>query len=524
MKNSKQKKQNINFSDTFIKEIKNICQSNIFKKYNCSISFFNTKKINEILQNKQCKYVGAFKEYLIYEDYTEFLKQFFNKSEIKKTMPKILNFYKEYCKIYPNYIPLAESKYIYRNIKRKQKIIYQLQENRDDKCLKSYSTIITTQALNSINENTLTISNKLTNTKEDEEVNNLINNIKYYEELKENNTKKVEMEIKKKENSQVIKNNSRQKYMNSALLSPTAKSKLFEKNNALLKVLKNNLGIENENKLVNTKTFLNNFNAKMDKSVFLSSSEKIILSKRNNFNPNNYSVNNSINNREKVCLNINNIDSLKNKIILNKIDNLKHISAKKITFKNNNELKNKSSLKPKETSNFNLQNSQSQLNILNEKDLKKKILQNSILILKINSFNSKTANNSPMRNLKKCDENIHKVNMNIYDFRNVINKKNEFKKKIPLSDRNHLKNNNFFDNLFENRNLKNKNLMNIHKKDSQLFSLVMKKFNSYKNNKLIPGKDIINYKKIRYLSPNQRKITAKDFHIRTMIKKKDNST
>ena len=279
MKNSNQKKKNINFSDTLIEEIKHICQSYIFQKYNCTKSFYNIKKINEILQNKQSKYVGDFKEYLIYEDYTEFLKQFFNKSEIKKTMPKILNFYKEYCKIYPNYIPLTESKYIYRNIKRKQKIIYQLQGIREDKYLKSYSTIITTQALNSINENTLTISNKITNTKEDEEVNKLINNIKYYEELKENNTRKIEMEMKKKENPQVLKNNSRQKYMNSALLSPTAKSKLFEKNNALLKILKNNLGIENENKLVNTKTFLNNFNIKMDKSVFLSSKNNIIKKK-----------------------------------------------------------------------------------------------------------------------------------------------------------------------------------------------------------------------------------------------------
>ena len=153
--------------------------------------------------------------------------------------------------------------------------------------------------------------------------------------------------------------------------------------------------------------------------------------------------------------------------------------------------------------------------------MKKKILQNSILILKINSFNSKTANNSPMRNLKKCDDNIYKMN---FDFRNIMNKKNEFKKKIPLSDRNHLKNNNIFDNLLENRNLKNKNLMNIHKKDTQLFNIVMKKFHSYKTNKIIPGNDIINYKKIRYLSPNQRKITTKDLHFRTMIKKKDNST
>ena len=520
MKKLRTTKNNIIFQEKLMEEIKSICQSYLLQKYNCTKSFYDTKKINEILQNKQSKYVGAFKEYLIYEDYTEFLKQYFNKTEVEKIIPKILIFYKEYCKIYPNYIPLEESKYIYRNIKRKQKIIYQLQGNKDDKYLKTYSTIITTQALNSINENTLTISNKITNTKEDEDVNKLINNIKYYEELKENNTKKIEIGIKNKVNN-VIKNNSRQKYMNSALLSPTAKSKLFEKNNALLKVLKNNLGIENENKQVNTKTFLNNFNIKMDKSVFLSSSEKRILSKRNNFHPNNYSVNNSINNKEKVCLNINNIDSLKNKIILNKIDNLKHISAKKISFKNNNELKNKSTFKKKETSTPNFQNSQSQLNILHEKDLKKKILQNSILILKINSFNSKTANNSPMRNLKKCDDNIYKMN---FDFRNIMNKKNEFKKKIPLSDRNHLKNNNIFDNLLENRNLKNKNLMNIHKKDTQLFNIVMKKFHSYKTNKIIPGNDIINYKKIRYLSPNQRKIIAKDFHIRTMIKKKDNST
>ena len=102
------------------------------------------------------------------------------------------------------------------------------------------------------------------------------------------------------------------------------------------------------------------------------------------------------------------------------------------------------------------------------------------------------------------------------DFKNVINKKNEYKKKIPLSDRNHLKNNIFFDNLFENRNFKNKNLMNIHKKDAQLFSIVMKKFHSYRNNKLIPGNDIINYKKIRYLSPNQRKITKKKQKMRRM--------
>jgi hypothetical protein len=154
MKKLRTTKNNIIFQEKLMEEIKSICQSYLLQKYNCTKSFYDTKKINEILQNKQSKYVGAFKEYLIYEDYTEFLKQYFNKTEVEKIIPKILIFYKEYCKIYPNYIPLEESKYIYRNIKRKQKIIYQLQGNKDDKYLKTYSTILTTQALNSINENT----------------------------------------------------------------------------------------------------------------------------------------------------------------------------------------------------------------------------------------------------------------------------------------------------------------------------------------------------------------------------------
>ena len=117
----------------------------------------------------------------LHEAYPFFLKKQYNKKEIKKSFPKILNFYKKYCKIYPNYIPLIESKYLYRNIKRKQKIIYQLQEIKEEKKLKTYSTIITSQALNSINENT--ISNKLTTSKEEEDINKLINDINFYEEL-----------------------------------------------------------------------------------------------------------------------------------------------------------------------------------------------------------------------------------------------------------------------------------------------------------------------------------------------------
>ena len=102
MKNKKQ----VNNLKSPIKDIEILSKLYLKEKYNSTIAFYNLKKINEILTNKQCKYVGIFKEYLIYEDYTEFLKKQYNKKEIKKSFPKILNFYKKYCKIYPNYIPL----------------------------------------------------------------------------------------------------------------------------------------------------------------------------------------------------------------------------------------------------------------------------------------------------------------------------------------------------------------------------------------------------------------------------------
>jgi hypothetical protein len=38
-------------------------------------------------------------------------------------LPKIIEFYNTYSKIFPNYIALREAKYIYRNIRKKQKII-----------------------------------------------------------------------------------------------------------------------------------------------------------------------------------------------------------------------------------------------------------------------------------------------------------------------------------------------------------------------------------------------------------------
>ena len=44
-------------------------------------------------------------------------------------LTKILLFYEKYSKIYENYTVIPESKYMNKNIKRKQKIIAQMQNN-----------------------------------------------------------------------------------------------------------------------------------------------------------------------------------------------------------------------------------------------------------------------------------------------------------------------------------------------------------------------------------------------------------
>ena len=122
--------------------------------------------INDILYNEKTHYVEMFKEYLLYEDYNEFLRQYYGKTILIIKLQKILNFYEKYSKIFPNYTALRESKYLYKNIKKKQKVINQINENKrnenlEDDSYSSYNkTIFNSRVINSIytGHNTMTIN------------------------------------------------------------------------------------------------------------------------------------------------------------------------------------------------------------------------------------------------------------------------------------------------------------------------------------------------------------------------------
>ena len=151
---------------TFIEKSEKRARKKLIKRYDKPSWFYYAKMINDILYNEKTHYVEMFKEYLLYEDYNEFLRQYYGKTILIIKLQKILNFYEKYSKIFPNYTALRESKYLYKNIKKKQKVINQINENKrnenlEDDSYSSYNkTIFNSRVINSIytGHNTMTIN------------------------------------------------------------------------------------------------------------------------------------------------------------------------------------------------------------------------------------------------------------------------------------------------------------------------------------------------------------------------------
>ena len=88
-----------------------------------SKDFYNVKIVNDIIYNEPTHIAAIFKDYLIYDDLSEFLKRFYENSESLSRLPKICEFYEKYSRVFPNYVIIPENKFMYKNIERKQKVI-----------------------------------------------------------------------------------------------------------------------------------------------------------------------------------------------------------------------------------------------------------------------------------------------------------------------------------------------------------------------------------------------------------------
>ena len=97
-------------------------------KYNSFENSYSLICINNLIYTENCHIVARFKDFLYYDDDTEFINKFFYKNELKKILKKVFNFYSKYCKVFPNYMILPENEFLYRNLRKKQKLIDQFNE------------------------------------------------------------------------------------------------------------------------------------------------------------------------------------------------------------------------------------------------------------------------------------------------------------------------------------------------------------------------------------------------------------
>lgn len=82
------------------------------------------------MYNENNQIVSVFKDFLILDDLTEFLKRYYYKDEVATRLPKIFTFYSSAFPSYPNYAILPENKYMFKNISKKQKVLEDINNRR----------------------------------------------------------------------------------------------------------------------------------------------------------------------------------------------------------------------------------------------------------------------------------------------------------------------------------------------------------------------------------------------------------
>lgn len=105
----------------------------LYNKNYISSQDINTNVITNIIYHEKTRIVITFKELLIYDDQNECLKRFYFLKESPHKLKNLFEFYETNSKIFPNYCPLPESKYLFKNIKKKQKILdnIEMEENQE---------------------------------------------------------------------------------------------------------------------------------------------------------------------------------------------------------------------------------------------------------------------------------------------------------------------------------------------------------------------------------------------------------
>jgi len=80
-----------------VRSLGQIIQQNLEMKFVTSREFYNTKVINDIIYNEPTNIVSQFKDYLIFDDVSEFLKRFYKTDEAVARLPRMYQFYEDFA-------------------------------------------------------------------------------------------------------------------------------------------------------------------------------------------------------------------------------------------------------------------------------------------------------------------------------------------------------------------------------------------------------------------------------------------
>jgi hypothetical protein len=379
--------------------------------YKNSKNDYNSRMIEDILNNESTHLVAELKDYLIMGDITEFLQKSYNIKECKKYLPKIYDYYNSCSVIFPNYVNLHESKYIYKNIRKKQKVIdnQQEQEEKQEKIkkgnikLENNEDFFTTKIFNSILDQTNTSNVKLLFGLNDKiDANETPNNIM----VKLENAEKEVMRRK----ITLIKNNKNSRKIND----------LMENNNTI-----NNININNKNMNITSNNSNNNTMNKVNNNVYIKNLKCIYNISRNKNNikgssltqnqTGNKGKSSNKNSKEKNLYSLNNNYN----IPANKI---KYIIKEKDLNNNSKHNDKKSNLKSEAPKSkiINKLNKRENINIMNHKD--------DINLKKSNNINRNIyTNKNSIRGNSIKNLNIRNKNFNLTS---KNNSKSKYKKKI----------------------------------------------------------------------------------------------
>ena len=421
-----------------------------YSKFEYSYSLFCT---NNLIFNEKCRLVARFKDYLVLDDSTEFLRRFYFKKELNSRLKKIYNFYESYCKIFPNYMILPESKFLYRNIRKKQKMIdafneikKEEEENRkhlklglSDDNKKNANVVFTKKIQDSIERYHPSISNILSNTFMSEISNNLNKEFEY-----NNNEKSIitlSLNSQRQTNlNEINSNNIKDVNAFDTYFSPNNKSfteknfndNIYNSQNSIFKIvqiLNNNNTINNQEHILNTD---GNDNTKLNinkqgKKELKNNIKNIRKKFSNNSNTNN-KTNIKKNTNNNINMNTINVESKHNKIknILNNSNNKKkkneiNVNTKKKFISHKQNISVPLASKLLNTNDNNINNNIN--NIIGQDD-------NTIKI--INNINNIIINDNKNQSIK--NGMIININNNYFQLKDSKQLQNNLKKRIKSKE------------------------------------------------------------------------------------------